>query len=127
PPTRVDQELESALASFDALGGDVVLKPLFGSEGRGIERITSEACARRAFTDEIARTGLVYQQSFVDHGGRDLRVFILDGEATAAMARRSLDGFIATVARGGVPEATTSGGATRELAVRAASAVGARV
>ena len=39
PRTGVCQTVEDALAGFDALGGDVVLKPLFGGEGRGIARL----------------------------------------------------------------------------------------
>ena len=33
PPTWAGQGATEALAAFDALGGDVVVKPLFGSEG----------------------------------------------------------------------------------------------
>ena len=38
------------LAAFEALGGDVVVKPLFGGEGRGITRVSDVAIARRVFT-----------------------------------------------------------------------------
>ena len=31
------------MAAFELLGGDVVLKPLFGTEGRGITRLQDEA------------------------------------------------------------------------------------
>ena len=37
------------MAAFEQLGGDVVVKPLFGSEGRGIARLQDEALAERAF------------------------------------------------------------------------------
>mgnify|MGYP001128130972 CR=1 FL=1 len=49
PRTVVCQTADDALAAFDALGGDVVVKPLFGSEGRGIMRIDDRALADRAF------------------------------------------------------------------------------
>jgi hypothetical protein len=39
PPTIVCQDAETALAAFNQLGCDVVAKPLFGSEGRGMVRI----------------------------------------------------------------------------------------
>ncbi|MBY0460862.1 MAG: 30S ribosomal protein S6--L-glutamate ligase, partial [Gemmataceae bacterium] len=42
PPTAVSQRSADALIAFEELGGDVVLKPLFGSEGRGMCRITDE-------------------------------------------------------------------------------------
>ena len=45
PATRVCQDAESAMEHFGALGGDVVLKPLFGSEGRGMMRVSDpELC-----------------------------------------------------------------------------------
>ena len=37
------------LEAFAALGGDVVVKPLFGSEGRGIVRVTDPELAWRTF------------------------------------------------------------------------------
>ena len=47
PRTAVCQTVEEALGWFAELGGDVVLKPLFGSEGRGITRLVDEAFALR--------------------------------------------------------------------------------
>ena len=38
PPTWTGQSAAEALIAFEALGGDVVVKPLFGSEGRGLVR-----------------------------------------------------------------------------------------
>src|SRR5207237_7469693 len=40
PPTIVCQHADDALEAFTALGGDVVVKPLFGSEGRGMVRVS---------------------------------------------------------------------------------------
>src|SRR5207302_9451310 len=41
PPTVVCQHADAALEAFAALGGDVVVKPLFGSEGRGMVRVAA--------------------------------------------------------------------------------------
>ncbi len=49
PRTVACQTVEDAMAAFELLGGDVVIKPLFGSEGRGITRLQDEALAERAF------------------------------------------------------------------------------
>jgi ribosomal protein S6--L-glutamate ligase len=46
PPTVVCQDAESAIAAFHQLGGDVVVKPLFGSEGKGMVRVSDIACRR---------------------------------------------------------------------------------
>ena len=48
PRTIVCQTADDALAAFEQLGGNVVLKPVFGSEGRGITRLNDEALAVRA-------------------------------------------------------------------------------
>ena len=47
PPTWCGENAEAALIAFDALGGDVVIKPLFGSEGRGMIRATDRETAWR--------------------------------------------------------------------------------
>ncbi len=39
----------AAMDAFGKLGGDVVVKPIFGGEGRGITRIDDPALALRAF------------------------------------------------------------------------------
>src|SRR5713101_6023735 len=49
PPTEVCQDADSAIQAFHALGGDVVVKPLFGSEGRGMVRVSDEDLAWRTF------------------------------------------------------------------------------
>ena len=49
PPTWAGQGVTDALTAFDALGGDVVVKPLFGSEGRGLIRISDKELAWRTF------------------------------------------------------------------------------
>ena len=49
PPTIVCQHADAALEAFAALGGDVVVKPLFGSEGRGMVRVTDPELAWRTF------------------------------------------------------------------------------
>src|SRR6478672_5988464 len=45
PETIVCQHADAALEAFDQLGHDVVVKPLFGSEGRGMVRVTDPELA----------------------------------------------------------------------------------
>ena len=73
-----------ALAAFDALGGDVVVKPLFGSEGRGLVRISDKELAWRTF-HALERLGpILYLQRFIRHPGHDYRVFVLRGRGASA-------------------------------------------
>src|SRR5262249_32184855 len=64
----------------------LVLKPLFGSQGRGLRLIDSLAALPPP--DEVA--GVYYLQEFIRGrapGWRDWRVFVVGGRAIAAMAR----------------------------------------
>src|SRR5262249_4668462 len=56
PPTVACQHADAALEAFAALGGDVVVKPLFGSEGRGMVRVSDPEMAWRVFR-ALERTG----------------------------------------------------------------------
>ena len=58
PPTAVCQHADAALEAFAALGGNVVVKPLFGSEGRGMVRVSDPETAWRVFRT-LERTGAV--------------------------------------------------------------------
>ena len=49
PRTLVAERFDEALAAYEELGGDVVVKPLFGSEGRGIVRVSDSDTAYRVF------------------------------------------------------------------------------
>ena len=71
--TIVCQTADEAMAGFAELGSDVVLKPLFGSEGRGITRLTDEALALRAFKMLEQLGAVLYLQEYIDHEGFDLR------------------------------------------------------
>ena len=65
------------MAAFAVLGGDVVLKPLFGSEGRGIARLEDEAIALRAFKLLEQLGSVLYLQRFIQHEGCDLRLLVV--------------------------------------------------
>jgi ribosomal protein S6--L-glutamate ligase len=126
PPTVVCQHADAALEAFAALGGDVVVKPLFGSEGRGMLRISDPELAWRTFRVLERTGGVIYLQKMIQHPGWDLRVFVLAGRVLTAMKRHARGGDWRTnVAQGGVGEATTIGGYEADLALRAAEALGA--
>lgn len=128
PRTWVGESPEAALAAFNELGGDVVIKPLFGSEGRGMTRVSDHETAWRV-THALARVGSVlYLQEFVDGAGTDLRVFVLDGRVLGSMRRRATPGdWRANVAQGARGEAALLDAESERLARAAALAVGCRV
>lgn len=112
------------LAARELVRTPLVLKPLFGAQGRGIRmiRLLSDLPAPEEVGD------IYYLQHYVPRAGppfRDFRVFVVAGRAVAMMSRRGED-WITNVNRGAVPEQISG----REdelarLAVAAADAVGA--
>jgi RimK family alpha-L-glutamate ligase len=128
PATWVGETAESALRAFEALGGDVVIKPLFGAEGRGLVRVSDIETARRV-VHALERIGAVlYLQTYVPHPGFDIRVFVLGDRVLGGIRRHapSTD-WRTNVAVGGRPEALRVEPALEGLALRAARAVGARM
>ncbi|MCA9234942.1 MAG: RimK family alpha-L-glutamate ligase [Planctomycetales bacterium] len=126
PATAACQRIDDALEAFDRLGGDVVVKPLFGGEGRGLVRITDRVLAARAFASLTRFGSVVYLQKFVPHDGRDWRLLVV-GDDVWGMQRRNPDDWRTNISCGGVGEPLEATPALADLARRAAAAVGASV
>ena len=128
PPTWTGESAADALEAFETLGGDVVVKPLFGSEGRGLVRVTQRELARRTF-QTLERLGAVlHVQRTVRHPGHDLRVFVLDERVLATIRRHAPENDWRTnVAVGGRAERYAAEPEIEQLAIRASRAVGARM
>lgn len=124
PPTAVCQHVDAAVAAFNRLGGDVVVKPLFGAEGRGIFRLCDEAQAQRAFSLLTGMGAVLYVQQFIPHDGFDVRVLLVGSQAWAMRRRNQLD-WRTNVSRGAQVEPIELDEPTRELARRAAECIGA--
>lgn len=128
PPTVVVETASGALEAFDALGGDVVLKPLFGSEGRGLVRLSERELAVRAFHSVERLGSVLYVQKTIAHDGFDYRAFVLGGRVLGSIRRVAPPGEWRTnVSVGGRPEACALENALADLAVRAARSVGAEM
>jgi ribosomal protein S6--L-glutamate ligase len=127
PETVACQRADDAQAAFDRLGGDVVVKPLFGAEGRGMVRVADPELAWRTFRAVEQTGGVIYLQRFVPHPGWDLRAFVIGGKVVAAMKRTARGDWRTNVAQGGTTERAELALPERKLAVQAAEAVGAAV
>jgi ribosomal protein S6--L-glutamate ligase len=123
PPTVVSQSADSALDAFAKLGGDVVVKPLFGSEGRGIVRVNDGEMAWRVFRTLERLQAVLYLQKFIQHPGWDLRVFVIGNRVIAGMRRYARGDWRTNVAQGGRAEAVDVPFEQRRLAIRAMEAV----
>lgn len=126
PRTIACQTADEAMEAFESLGGDVVLKPLFGSEGRGITRLNDSDLALRAFKMLAQLGAVLYLQPFVPHEGYDLRLLVIGDEVFGMRRRNPLD-WRTNISRGARGEAFEPGADLVCLAKRAAAAVDAEI
>lgn len=111
------------LAAEIGLGNEVVLKPLFGSQGKGITRLSRV----RDLPEPQEVYGVYYLQRFVparDGRFKDFRVFVSGGRIVAGMVRVG-SGWITNVHQGATPEPYPVSEEAAGLALGAAEAVGA--
>ena len=123
PASWAVEGIEAAREIVASEAGPLVLKPLFGSQGRGLVLVRAPDDLPPA--EELA--GVYYLQRFIGGPGpdfRDYRVFVIEGEAVAAMARHGAN-WITNIRQGGRPRAIPFDRELSELAVRSAQAVGA--
>lgn len=107
-------------------GRQVVIKPLFGSQGNGVRKLEPGAVFPVPMQEHI--DGLYYLQSYIDSGEgawHDYRVFVIHGKAAGAMVRHG-NHWVNNVALGGRCEMladNNENGAITDLALAAARAV----
>ncbi len=121
PRTIVTERLDQAMPAFEELGGDVVVKPLFGSEGRGILRLSDPDLAYRTFRALEQCNNVYYLQQFIRHGCADYRVFVVGGKVIGVM-RRNGNGWKTNVSQGARPEPCEADSRILDLGLRAALA-----
>jgi ribosomal protein S6--L-glutamate ligase len=115
------------MLAFDRLGGDVVVKPVFGAEGRGIVRVSDPDLAFRTFRTLERLNAVLYLQEFIPHLGFDTRVLVLDGAILGSIRRASLEDFRTNVARNATASVCEIDDEQRELALRACEIIGTRI
>ena len=124
PPSAIVQssaDLEQCNVQF---GGDVVLKPIFGSNGQGLFRLEGDTKPLPPFFSE---TGVAVAQQYIANDGWDARILVVGTEAFA-MKRIAADGEWRTnIARGGKAELFTPPSEWIQLAHAATQAVGAHI
>jgi len=125
PETVVCETTADALAAVRQFG-DAVIKPIFGSMGTGLVRVSDPDVAFRILKALDQVRSVFYVQRYVEHDGRDIRVFVVGGRVLGAIERRALPGDWRTnVARGADAVPFELPAAWAEMAVRAAAAIGA--
>lgn len=125
PETIVCESAAEAMAAAREMG-DVVVKPLFGSMGHGLVRVSHPDLAFRVVRSLEQLRAVFYVQRVIDHGGSDVRAFVVGGRVLGAIERRANDGDWRTnLSRAASARPVELAPAWEQLAVRAAAAVGA--
>lgn len=127
PPTVVCQTRDAALAAYERLGGDVLVKPIFGGEGRGILRVSDEDSAWRVFST-LQQIGQVhYVQQFLQHYGYDIRVLIVGGKLYSIKRFGHGGHWRTNLSQGGCAQPHVLTDQEHELAIQSAAAIGGSV
>lgn len=127
PGTRVAFTPESAMQSVERVGYPAVLKPVTGSWGRLLARVTDANSAesiiehRQTLGDYNHHT--YYVQEYVNKPGRDIRAFVVGDRTICAIYRNSAH-WITNTARGGQASNCPVTSELDDLCQRAAAAVG---
>ena len=130
PRTMVAFTPEAALEAIEEMGYPVVLKPLFGSWGRLLAKV-SDCYAAEAILEHKKTLGgyqhsIFYIQEYVEKPGRDIRSFVAGDETIAAIYRNSLH-WITNTARGGTASNCPITPEIDRISCAAAQAVGGGV
>lgn len=126
PPTWVcesRQQAEHRIENETTAGRRLVIKPLFGSQGKGVFRLESGTPFPVPMQEHI--DGVYYLQHYIDSGEgawHDYRVFVINQRVIAAMSRHGAH-WVNNVALGGRCEPVQPDGEIAELALSAARAV----
>ena len=130
PRTVFGFEPEPMVAAIEAVGYPAVLKPMLGSWGRLLAKV-SDRCAVEALLEHKKTLGgaahsVFYAQAYVDKPGRDIRSMVIGDDVVYAIWRSS-DHWITNTATGGRATECPVSEEIRELSLCAARAVGGEI
>ena len=126
PRTLATESVNEAIKAFNELGGDVVVKPIFGSRGQGATRVNDVDIADTIFKAITFHHGVIYMQEFVPHGHSDIRAFVI-GDRVVSSMRRVAEGWKTNYSRGAKPAPATISKEFEDLAIKSAKAVGCKI
>lgn len=123
PKTVITERFNEAMKAFEELGGDIVVKPLFGSLGMGMTRISDKDVAYRVFRALEMTQSVYYLQEFIPHRQEDIRSFVVGGEVVASMLRTA-KGWKTNISTGGSAKAYTLEDELVKLSLKATRTIG---
>ncbi len=126
PATFVCQTVEEAMEGFHAFGGDVVVKPIFGGEGRGIARLNDPAIASHAFKLLAQNGAVLYLQQYIQHDGSDYRL-LATGPRVFGIERSNKADWRTNMSLGGTASRLDVTPELEEMTLRAMAATGVQI
>lgn len=130
PATSLALTPQAGVFAIADVGYPAVVKPLVGSWGRLVTKVstieTAEAVMEHIEALPNPASHMVYVQKAVPNTGHDIRILVVGGRVIAG-SRRVSETFRANVARGAVSAALEITPELCDLAIRAADAVGADI
>lgn len=124
PPTWACQSRTQAMEAYESLGRDVVVKPLFGGEGRGIVRVTDVDMAWRVFGTLQQIDSILYVQQFIPNFGYDIRVLVIGQDLLSVKRRAPTGGWRTNISQGSIAEVHDLSSHEEEIAWSAVKATG---
>jgi len=128
PRTYVAATTTAARSIFGQVNYPIIMKFPHGTQGKGVLVAESFASAS-SIMDALSylRQPFIIQE-FVDTGGKDLRVIVVGEEVVACYQREAAENEIrSNIHQGGTGKVVEIDDATKDLAIRAAKAVGSKI
>ncbi len=128
PCTSVAFSQATALATMEAMGYPVVVKPTVGSWGRLMAKLNDREAAEAVLEHKRAldRDDPYYMQRYVEKPGRDIRTLVVGDETVYAIYRHSSH-WITNTARGGETSVCSITPEVDRISRAAARAVGGEI
>lgn len=138
PKTKAVQSVDAGLKAILEFG-DAIIKPVFGYKGKGIVRVNAgkiffsdrkvgafSVSVEETLEDLLGAGGMLYIQEFIENPGRDIRAFVVNGQAVGAIYRRAPPGaWINNLSQGGTADRCVLSEEEKTIAEKAALALGA--
>ncbi len=130
PRTLIAFDVESAIRACESVGYPAVLKPVTGSWGRLLARVNGPDQARVVLEQKKElgsfHHAIFYVQEYVEKPDRDIRAYVV-GNRVLAASYRTAKHWVTNAARGAESVPCPLTPEIEDLALRACSAVGARL
>ncbi len=124
PKTVVTGDLDAALLALSSFWRAVV-KPVFGYKGIGVECVKDDAIGKSKLRMLLEKNGMIYMQEFIRNPGRDIRVFVVDGEVKGSIYRIAPAGsWINNLSQGGRAEVCPLTREQEKIALKAVEVTG---